>query len=53
MLLSCRASWSSGMTFGISEKVPEIMPDDLQALFLGLSGIIYGIAGHNLWNFQA
>ena len=34
----------SGIIFGISETIPEMMPDDCQATFLGSSGIILGIS---------
>ena len=43
----------SGIIFGISEPVPEMVPDNRQAPFLGPSGTNFGIVRHQFWDHQA
>ena len=43
----------SGIIFGISETIPEMVPDDCQAPVLGLSGTSFGIVRHQFWDCQA
>ena len=45
--------WSSGIIIGISEKIPELVPDNCQAPVLGPSGISFGIVRHQFWDCQA
>ena len=46
-------SQSSGIIFGISETIPEMVPDNRQAPFLGQSGTSFGIVRHQFWDCQA
>ena len=46
-------SQSSGIIFGISETIPEMVPDNCQAPFLGPSGTSFGIVRHQFWDHQA
>ena len=46
-------SQSSGIIFGISETIPEMVPDNRQAPFLGPSGTSFGIVRHQFWDRQA
>ena len=39
--------------FGISEAIPEMVPDDHQAPFLRPSGTSFGIVRHRFWDCQA
>ena len=44
---------ASGIIIGISEKIPEMVPDNCQAPFLGPSCTSFGIVRHQFWDSQA
>ena len=44
---------SLGIIFGISEVIPEMVPDDREAPFLGQSGTSFEIVRHQFWDCQA
>ena len=46
-------SQSSGIIFGISETIPEMVPVDRKAPFLGPVVTSFGIVRHQFWDRQA
>ena len=53
--MSCTLLFShlSGTIFGISENIPETVPDNRQAPVLGPPGMSFGIVRHQFWDRQA